>query len=112
MVRRDYSPLREAHQQALDALNSHIEQTQPSPDVGSVDRAPTRPEGHYQQPARWTDAGGMAQQQASANAMHRDNQERANARDALNQHVDRGEAGVPPEQTNDITREPENDIER
>jgi hypothetical protein len=54
----------------------------------------------------------MAQQQASANAMHRDNQERANARDALNQHVDRGEAGVPPEQTNDITREPENDIER
>jgi hypothetical protein len=112
MVGTDYSPLREAHQKALDALNSHADAPQPSQEISPADLTPTRPEGHYQQNSRWTDAGDMVSQQASANAMHKDNQERMNARDALNQHVDRTEAGEAPEKAPDITRAPENDIER
>lgn len=112
---RNYDSLREAHQGALDALNNHIEQqTQhPSQDVGAPDRAPERPDGHPSQSKSpgWTDRGDMASQQASAMDHVKANHE---ARlDALNQHVERGDAGQAqaPEQTADISRQPD-DIER
>ncbi len=113
MARNDYGPLREAHRQALDALNSHIDQTQqPAQDVRSADLEPTRPEGNYRNLPAAPDTGDLVSQQTYANAVHAARQEHANARDALNQHVDRTEAGEAPEKAPDITRAPENDIER
>ncbi len=121
-LRDKYDVLRIDHQTALDALNAHMEQApQPTQDAGAVDRThdaeavdrePNRPEGHYQQNSRWTASGDMVSQQASANAMHKDNQERMNARDALNDHIDRAEAGTTPEKAPEISRAHENDIER
>lgn len=119
MDRKNYAPLREAHQNALDALNNHLGQKtqQPTQDVSASERAPTRPEGHTRQSPGWTAEGGMAQQQASANAWARaaESPERQAARAALDQHIERGAAGRAPEQTleqkAEISRK-SNDIER
>lgn len=130
---RDYGPLREAHNKALDALNTYIEQgTQPARETGvegpavqaQIQRtgheaaaeapersAPERPEGHPAARPGWTDRGDMVSQQASAMDQVKANHE---ARlEALNQHIERADAGQvqAPEIAPDIGRKPD-DIER
>jgi len=121
-LRDKYDVLRTDHQTELGALNAPMEKApQPTQDAGTVDRThdagavdnePTRPEGHYQQNSRWSGVGDMVSENAAARAMNKDNNERLNARDALNDHIDRAEAGTTPEKAPEIGRAPENDIER
>lgn len=83
MARQDYGPLREAHRQALEA------QTAREPEQ---DHEPTRPEGHPQQGHGWTDQGGMAQQQDSANVWFKAAQERRTAQHEVEQGRDEGQS--------------------
>jgi hypothetical protein len=116
MRRSDYGPLRDESQKRLEALNNHIEQTTPQPAGPEVaaDREATRPEGQVRQSPGWTSYGGYVEHQASANTWHKE----ANSPErlaALNQHIERADAGQKPEQSpdreNDLSRKPD-DIER
>lgn len=110
---KDYQPLRDAHQQALDALNSHIDQTQTSGhDAGAVDVEPTRPEGVYRQAESWPMDQSLPAQNRAANQQFERSLEHQSALDALNEHVDRADAGETIDKTQDIGRAPEPDIER
>jgi hypothetical protein len=100
LARNDYGPLREAHQKALNDRSEQPEQ--PAQETGTPDREPTRPEGHYQQSPGWTDQGGMAQQQASANAWVKASHERQAALDDRGQDKDE-----PRSQAEDSPSQPE-----
>ena len=128
---RDYSPLREAHANALEALNNHIDQT-PGREAGAEGRAPetsqqveqghdvtaeagpSRPEGHYGDRPGWTDRGDMPSQQRSAmdsiRAHHEANPEHAAKLEALNQHIEN--PGRDQSQEPQLEPNRENDIER
>ena len=132
MARNYYGPLRDAHQQALESLNNHIEQgPQPAQEAGisgpSVQASeiqhaehqaaaevtahseePERPEGYAADHPGWTEKGDMASQQRSAMEWVKANHE---ARlEALNQHIEsRGQQSS--EQSPDVARTPDLDRE-
>jgi hypothetical protein len=119
MSRSHYGQLRTEHSQALDALNNHLEQTpEQSAALDAGDREPTRPEGHpsERQSPGWSSDQRMEAQQASANAWAKEANaqaaDRQGAREALDNHIENGPADRSPEQTADIQRQPEPDIER
>ena len=114
MVRRDYGPLRDAqqqaldHQQARDALHAHMERPQGlTQDTVAVEREPTRPEGHPMTNGRpaWGSDPSRIPQEASAQAWAKYGRDYATARAALDEHIERGVGGQSRDKTQEQNRE-------
>jgi hypothetical protein len=97
---RNYESLRDSHQQAIDAIDSHLEPDQPAriqqaeheaAREVTATSAPERPEGHYGDRPGWTDSASMPAQQKSALAMANDRNAQREAlhaaHDKFDQHV-------------------------
>ncbi|WP_145754631.1 hypothetical protein [Nitrospirillum amazonense] len=117
MARKDYDPLRQAHQQALETLNNLIERSQAPQRAEEPDRGPERPVGHPSQSKSpgWNAAGAsMPEQNAAANKFNKVAQEHQAALHTLHQRIERSNAGQvqAPENTPDLSPKRDDDIKR